>query len=208
MSKQPAQDSLLTEYRDQILAAGERIDAIERRYRQEKIYEIVTQGLFLMKAQALFADGVRGPGKAIVQDVHNGSTPRREGGQFLSLPGFDAWLDEHFIQGCALGRRTAYNYIAYAKGAGLKVTDTLAAIDELRQGNALHGKTLSQLLDGDALEPNTKPPVLVRHMAHVQKNLDRFRDDLSHWQDSDLAAFVETYESLVETARRLLSPRL
>jgi hypothetical protein len=105
------------------------VDLIERKS-VDLLYDIVTAGLFLMKAQ----------------NTHRCATVAHAAdGKFAGSEddtGFQGWLEEKYPR---ISRRSAYNYINGAKNCGLTITDDTSAISKLRKTHALAGKTASDI---------------------------------------------------------------
>ena len=97
---------------------------------EDLLYDLVEAGLCLMKAHALHR----------VSNVGHSADGKFDGSS--DDKGFRGWLETKYP---SISRASAYNYIKYARGAGLDAADDFSAVDALRSSRFLAGKTAGDL---------------------------------------------------------------
>lgn len=138
-------------------------------YLNKAVYKVVAIGLYLLKGEMNFLL------TAQVCKVHTKSRKRNDKGQLQAQEGFTSWLEKAHPD---ITQNTSQRFRNAARRVGLTSDSTLADVEQLRETQALHGKTLTELYkalpapggdDGDQGDGGSSIPSLVH-----QTQLDLF----------------------------------
>lgn len=170
------------------------LDNRTREYFNKTIYDIVTLGLYFLKAEAIHLLSAQ------PATVAGGCRKRSKSGQLQAGDGFTAWALDKFPE---ISERSTRNYRNAARNAGLTADDTMESVIRLREAKMLHDRKPT-----DLYRLKDKAPAHPAALLTAPNFIWEIMRDLSAHQGAALAArgsmSGEEYEAVQSRTKEFL----